>query len=158
MGLLHFVRNDEYSAQDDKSKMKKYLTIVIVAIVVGGIGFYGGMVYGKNSASSAPVAGNQNFAAALRNRAGGQANGGLVTGEIIAKDDKSITVKTADGGSKIVFVSDQTSKVTKTTTGSLSDLIIGQNVVVSGSSNQDGSVTAQSVQLRPVPQGTAKAQ
>lgn len=133
--------------------MNKLLTIAIAVVVAGAAGFYGGMIYGKSSGTPAGVAqGN------LRNsqqagmyygmgRGNGQ-SGNLVNGQILSKDDKSITVKMNDGSSKIVFVSGST-RVTKSAEGSLSDLAAGENVTVNGTANGDGSVTAQSVQLRP---------
>ena len=74
--------------------------------------------------------------------------GGFTAGEIIAKDDKSVTVKLQNGGSKIVFLSDST-EITKSAEGALSDLEIGKNISVNGTTNSDGSVTAHTIQLRP---------
>lgn len=79
--------------------------------------------------------------------------GGFVTGAIIAADDTSITVETrgvqsGTNGTKIVFLSDST-QVTKSTEGALADLSIGKEVVITGTTNTDGSLTAKTVQLRP---------
>lgn len=116
--------------------------IVIIAALAGS--FYGGMSYGKNSIQ-------QNF---MKNgqipRGGGfqNKNGNLTAGEIILKDDKSITLKLRDGGSKIIFYS-STSEIGKFTDGTIEDLEIGKNVTVNGKANSDGSITAQSIQIKP---------
>jgi hypothetical protein len=73
---------------------------------------------------------------------------GFVFGEIIAKDDTSITIKFQDGSSRIVFYADST-EVGKFENGSLNDLEVGKSVTVTGKTNSDGSITAQSIQIRP---------
>ena len=130
--------------------MKKYVVTIIVAVVVGAIAFYGGMKYGETQTSAG---GARQFAQNLergagRNGGGGPlAGGGFTSGEIISRDAQSITIKLRDGGSKIVFVSDST-QVMKSVQASSSDLVLGEQVTVTGSANSDGSLTAQSVQIR----------
>jgi len=139
--------------------MKKIISIVLVIIVAGALAggaFYGGMKYGENKTTQGISQERQqrfqqmgaSAAGAMGGRSGNQAGNNFVTGEIISKDDKSITVKLRDGGSKIIFFSD-TTEVDKFTMGSSSDFELGKTVLVTGKTNQDGSITAQSVQLRP---------
>ena len=124
-------------------------TAVITVLVAAGLAFYGGMQYGKNSVSAASGGARftQGGAGGTRGQKG-PGNGGFVTGSILTKDDTSITVQLRQGGSTIVFYNPQT-QVGKTVSGSDADLTVGENVMVSGSSNADGSVTAQTIQIRP---------
>lgn len=118
-------------------------SIIILIIIVGGT-FYGGMFYGQNKKKNLSFL-QQNQGTSIRgNRPGGA---GLNSGEIISKDDKSITIKLVTGGSKIIFYSTNT-EVGKFVNGTPADLSVGQTVSINGSTNQDGSITAQSVQIR----------
>jgi len=135
---------------------------VIGVLVVGGLSFYGGMKYGENQSSVSVRGGTfadlspeerqarfQQFGApgTGSTRAGAaRTGGGFVSGEILSKDATSITVKLSDGGSKIVFVSDST-KLSKSSDATSADLSVGETVTASGTTNQDGSVSAQSVQI-----------
>ncbi len=89
-------------------------------------------------------------AAGFAGRAGARfANGAnFVTGTVTAKDDQSITVKSRDGSSKVILYS-TTTEVSKFASGSLADVAVGVNVMASGKTNSDGSITAQSIQIRP---------
>jgi hypothetical protein len=138
--------------------MKKFIPIVITAVVAGGLGFVGGMQYVKSSVTGTPR--GANFQNASTNGTGTrQINGlrqswGFASGEILSKDETGITLKLADGGSKIVFVASST-KIMKSTEGSTADLVSGKQASINGTSNSDGSITAQSIQLRPeIPQRT----
>ena len=139
--------------------MNKLTLILVVAVVVGGISFYGGMKYAQGKISDQRQQFLANAGSGFRgNGQGGQGRGGMmgfVNGEIIAKDDKSVTVKLRDGGSKIVFYSNST-EVGKFVSGTLTDLKVGENISANGSPNSDGSITAQSVQIRPTIPGPSQ--
>lgn len=137
--------------------------IIIPAVVIGltaaGGAFFGGVKYaeskklpaiqGAGARGTFNASGTAGFGGAGGVRRGGAAGfGGAVTGDIISRDESSITIKMRDGGSKIVFFSSST-PVIKTTRGTADELVVGEPVMVTGGANQDGSVNAQSIQLRP---------
>jgi len=131
---------------------KKLVSIFIVALlIIGGGAFYGGMKYGE---SKSPARQNfQNLSQEqrqqlLQGRTGGGTGANFLTGEVIAKDEQSLTLKMSDGGSKIVFFSNST-EISKTTEGAVDDIEIGKQIMVSGDQNSDGSYTAKTIQLSP---------
>lgn len=139
---------------------KKIIAIIISIAIVGGGSFYAGMKYSQSKNSTIGRGGFANLSPEERqarfqqfgvNGAGRQggmrANGGFIGGEIISKDDKSITVKLNDGGSKIILFSTST-QIIKSSAAAAKDLKIGQNITANGDVNQDGSVSAKLIQLR----------
>ncbi|MFA5991303.1 MAG: DUF5666 domain-containing protein [Candidatus Doudnabacteria bacterium] len=137
---------------------KKHIGIVaVIVIVAAGGGFFGGMKYAQSKSSIKPGSfaagqgrtgmfqqGNGGSNVARRTNSGGQ----FVNGQVLSKDEKSVTVKVGDTGSKIIFYSSSTS-IGKTTSGTAEDIAVGSEVMVSGTSNSDGSITAQNIQIRP---------
>jgi len=137
--------------------------IIIALLVVAGGSFYGGMIYGRTSLAAMrggqfrnmnpeqqSKEGMQQFQpGGQMQRNGSRGNSGFTIGEVISKDDKSITVKLPDGGSKIIFYNASTS-IGKTVDGLIEDVVVGENVIANGTSNSDGSITAQLIQLQPV--------
>ena len=126
------------------------IVIVIIVILIGAGGFFAGMKYQQSKNPRLA-----NFQGA-RNGQFQQRGQGFrpVNGEILSKDEKSITVKLQDGSSKIVFFSETTS-INKATEGTKDDLKEGEKVMVVGQENSDGSITAQNIQLNPQFQGRA---
>lgn len=148
---------------------KKIIAVIAGIIIIGGGSFYAGMQYASGNAL-AQTRGAGNFGGGQRGARGG-ANGGFASGEVLSKDSTSITIKlrdprvadgqnasaqsggltsqsTSQGGSKIIFFSDST-QVMKAISGSLGDVKVGEQVTVTGSTNSDGSISAQSIQIRP---------
>ena len=143
-------------------KLTQQQTVLVHAIGIPVLliaSFYGGMLFEKNKTSVA----NLNRGAMMQaNGAGGFAGGtgrtggrgamngagGFASGDILSKDASSLTIKLRTGGSKIVLFSDKT-QVVEAVQGSVDDLAVGGSVTITGTANADGSVTAQSIQIRP---------
>ena len=129
--------------------MKKYSVHVIWAIVVI-VALAGGFFWGK---SIVPARGAGSFAGIASGTRGGfggtrgAAGGGFVSGQITANDGTSITVQLPNGNSENVFYSNST-QVVKPSPASVTDLTPGTMVMIGGTTNSDGSVTAQSIQIR----------
>lgn len=132
--------------------IKMIVIAVIGAVVIGGGSFYAGTkVAGNDSRPGFAQMGQNGQMRSAPNATGGMqgrpgAMGAGTAGEVIAKDDTSITVKLQDGGSKIVFFT-PTTPVTKTVPASTADVAVGEQVLVTGSTNADGSVLAQSIRV-----------
>ena len=124
---------------------------IIVALVVGGAAFFGGMQYQKTQ-TSGPMQGQfrgpdgQAPAGGFQGRGGNGQGMQPVSGEIISQDDTSITVKMQDGSSKIVILSDDTN-INKSSEAASSDLKTGETVTAFGTTNSDGSVTAHNISI-----------
>lgn len=152
---------------------KHIIITIVVAVVVGAAGFFGGMKYGQTAkalaglsqaqrqqlfaglrgsgAGGGPGAGGGTGFGGRRGGAGGAGNA-FASGSVLSKDDKSITVKMQDGSSKIVFYSGTTT-IGKSISGTSGDLAAGQQVTVNGNSNSDGSLNAMNIQIRPAMPG-----
>lgn len=128
--------------------------ILVLLVVIGAGAFYGGMKYqqGQQTSLSQAGAGGGNSAGARGGgaRGAGNRNGFRpVSGDILSADDTSITVKLADGSSRIVLINDKTT-INKAVVAAKADLKVGEKVAVFGTTNTDGSVSAQNIQLNPI--------
>lgn len=130
---------------------KIFISVAATALVVGAGGFFGGVQYQK---SQKPSVGDFQ---AMREQLGSgerpqgfgdrlQGQGRPVSGEVIAQDEESVTVKLADGSSRIIFVGEDV-QINKSAPGTKDDLTEGVQVLVVGSENPDGSITATSIQI-----------
>ena len=138
-------------------KNKSILVTILIVLISLAAGFGGGYFFRNYRLSKMRT----NFGGQFQGRTGtmpragnGQGAqrgfGGMVTGEVISQDEKSITVKVVDGSSKIVILGDSTT-YSQTQSAQKSDLKVGDKVGVFGTANSDGSVTATSIQLNPTP-------
>lgn len=133
-------------------KKQHLISIAVAAMIIAGGSFYGGTMYAKSGTSVQRGTQGASVLMGRGNRSG--MTGGFTTGKIVSSDEKSMTVEMAagpdgsGGGSKIIFTSDSMS-VFKMAEGSIADLVPGTEVTVTGTPNADGSLTAQSIQIRP---------
>ena len=125
--------------------------MVLIAVIFGGGGFF----VGKSVQQSQTTAQRTQLAGQFGNRTGATGTaragmrGGQILGTILSADNGSITVQLADGSSKIVLISTTTS-INQATTATAADLKVGTKVSAFGSTNTDGSVTAQNIQINPI--------
>jgi hypothetical protein len=138
-----------------KKNTQSIIIGVLVVIIVGAASFFGGMKYqqskslaGRPGMGQFANGGNMRFQGANRTGAARGGFGGLVTGDVVASDANSITVKLSDGSSKIVNLTNSTT-YSKTDTASKSDVTNGTKVAIMGATNSDGSVTATNVEINP---------
>jgi hypothetical protein len=141
------------------SSLKLILTIAVVVVLVAGAGlggyFYGVSVgqssfprnmqfargqFGQQGAQSQ----NPNQTAQPRNGFGGGQPGGGVSGSIASIDGTTITVTTRTGSVKVNTT--DTTLIEKYASVTVADLAVGEQIIVTGSTNDDGSVTARSIQ------------
>lgn len=126
---------------------KKFIipgAVAIVGLVIGfGVGYF--VPHGASASARGQFGSAGQFAVRPGARTGA---GGFTAGQILSAANGSITIEQENGSStEIVLVSPST-QVLKTTSGSTADLTAGTQVVVTGTSNSDGSLTAQSIQIR----------
>ena len=140
-------------------KQNQIISILILLIVVGGAAFFGGTKYqqkktisqfGQRMANNTNV-GQQGTGRGAANSTGvGKGGNGFnqTIGEISKIDENSITIKTNDGGSKIILISDSTI-FRKSTDATKTDLIVGDKIAVMGDTNTDGSLTGKNIEINP---------
>ena len=130
----------------------KKISLIIIGILVLIGTFYGGIIYGKKNQipkrnQNMQTFGQNNIVGNMKNTRNVDLEG-FTNGKIISKDANNITVQLMTNGTKIIFL-DTNTTVSKMATGAISDLIIGTQVSITGTTNVDGSITAKSVQIRP---------
>jgi len=146
--------------------MNRVLTIVLgvlVVVVIAAGSFYGGTVFGKNQAQPTfPVLGEGEGLPRVRGQfgppPGGQAGtesgqftgrqGGMLFGEIQTIGSGALTVTDPSGQQITVYIAD-TTLIQKQATVTLADLEEGETVIISGNRDDDGNITARSLQVSP---------
>lgn len=130
--------------------MKRYKVhilwgIIAVIALVGGIFWGRGMAAGSTSRTGRFALGSSTTGGFGGARGG--AGGGFTAGTVSAIDSQSITLQLANGNSENVFYSSST-QVVVPQTASITSIQPGSMVMVGGTTNSDGSVTATTIQVR----------
>ena len=125
--------------------------IIIGFIIVAVVFFFIGEKVGASHKTTRSSVGQYDMMGG--NRGGGMRGlaGNSAFGTILSTDASSITLSTLGGGSKIILISSTTS-VMKSVPGSQTDLTTGQSVMITGTPNADGSISATTVSIRPAVQ------
>lgn len=141
--------------------MTKNIYMLIAAVFIAGVAFFVGLKYQEAKVTRQFMFQN-GFARGNEKMMNRNNNGNFNNdnnsprgmgfrpeiGKILSIDSNSITIQMTDGSSRIILVGD-TTKITKTQDTTKTDLKTGDTVGVFGTINQDGSITAQSIQLNP---------
>lgn len=133
---------------------KKKLNIVWAIVAVAALA--GGFFWGKSMAASSMA--NRTGRGAFSSSTAGTgfagprggapgAGGGFTAGQIISLSGDSMTVQLANGNSVNIFYSSST-QVIIPEPAPVSSLKTGSNVIIIGTKNSDGSMTASSIQVR----------
>jgi len=137
--------------KNESNVMKKEISLIlaiIIVVVVGAGAFYGGAAFQRTK----NVKARGNFQ--IGNRMGqvkqnGQNQLTPINGEVISQDDKSVTVKLNNGSTRNIIISDSTT-ISKSENGAKFDIKDGDQVMVFGKANSDGSLTALNLQINPI--------
>jgi hypothetical protein len=148
------------------NKTLKIVLLVALVLTIAAGSFYGGMVYGKQQAASVFTAGFPPNGAGLaiagqdgvfqtpRGQGAGsrfqEAAGlpGMTFGQIEGIEGNLLTITDRNGNTVRVQVA-ETTLIEKNASVSVADLAVGDAVIISGNPNDDGSITARSVQVAP---------
>jgi hypothetical protein len=136
-----------------KTGVARFVTPVLVLIAVLGIGIFGGVLIGQNTASSTQAGGmGQGGMTAPDGAAGGGTApdgaaggmGGFTSGTIVSVDGDTIVLETSDGEQVTVTTSDDTT-VTTTEESDVAALATGDTLTVMGEADDAGDVTATTI-------------
>ncbi len=127
--------------------MKNKTHIIWAAVAI--VALVAGIFWGRTMAGAA--SGNSRFGASSsssRTFAGrNNSSANVFAGQVSAIDGSSITLQLPNGNSEVVLYASST-PVTEPTNVSIAKIVAGADIMVMGTQNSDGSVTAQSIEIR----------
>ena len=120
-------------------------TGVLVAVVLLGVGFFGGLLVGRHTASGQTTTATGGFPGGFPTPSGGGfAANGFTVGTVTRVEGDTLYVKTADGSTVKVLTGSAT-QIRVSQEGTLQDLPPGSTVAVQGSSSGQGAIKATSI-------------
>lgn len=142
------------------NKILVVIGVLLVIVAVGGGSFWAGMRVGENRVIQDPA---RFFQERVRGQGGqfpgmvgtppsgveAQRFGGGIMGTIEAVEGDTLVVTTEEGEVRVQTT--DTTLIEKSMAVGVEDLAAGEQVVVSGSRNDDGSITARSIQISTAP-------
>src|SRR5689334_4689646 len=116
---------------------------IITALIVAGIGFYGGQIIGSRTSTQNRARAAQQFFSQRGGQAGGP--GGGVAGTVTAVSGNTVTLTTRNNQTVTVQLG-ANGTVRKQVNGQLSDVTTGEQIVAIGTQNGD-TFQATSIQI-----------
>ncbi|MGB8648318.1 MAG: hypothetical protein WCF84_23990 [Anaerolineae bacterium] len=140
------------------NRITKIIVGVVLAIILAGSSFYGGILYargpGRTTQASGRFAGapngnnGQNGTGAPGQGGLGQGRGGGLFGQVVQAGDGVLVISDNNGAQTKILVTD-TTLIEKNASVKLTDIAQGETVIVSGAQAADGTYTARSIQVAP---------
>ena len=129
------------TVEKPKRSAARFVTPILALAATLGVGIFGGVLIGQNTAQAAAPAGFTPPEGFDGTQTGGF-GGNFTSGEITSVDGDTVTLTLDDGSTVTVTTSTDT---TVTVEGEVSDLATGDTVTVIGETDDDGNVTATSI-------------
>jgi hypothetical protein len=136
------------AAPSTKKGAARFITPALVLVAVLGVGIFGGVLIGQNTAETTQAGG---FGGEMPSGGSGTAPdggtgemGGFTTGTVVSVDGGTIVLETSDGEQVTITASDDTT-VTTTEDSSVDALAEGDELTVIGEADDAGDVTATSI-------------
>lgn len=130
-----------------KKGAARFVTPILALVAAIGIGLFGGVLIGQNTASSSTADARGGFTGGpggTGTTGGGQGGGGFTSGSVVSVDGDTVVIESSDGTQVTVSTSTDTT-VTTTEDSSVDALAAGDTVTVIGETDDDGNVTATSI-------------
>ena len=130
-------------------RKSRFITPALALVAVLGVGIFGGVLIGQNTASATP-AGTTMGQGRPDGATGGAIGevpagmGGFTSGTVTAVDGDTVTLELTDGSTVTITTTDDTT-VTTTQDSSVADLAEGDSLTVVGEADDDGNVAATSI-------------